>query len=129
MSSSPFNSKELKVFHALLLEKKSRVLEEIKEQQQSLAEGEAIGDLVDMATSLLEKELNFSLSEKEREMLEEIDKAIERIENKTYGVCVDTNEPISKDRLKAVPEAIRTIKAQEAYELKMKKQKRPYHSA
>ena len=57
-------------------------------------------------------------------MLEEIDRALERIENKTYGICVDTNKPIGKTRLRAMPETMRTLKAQEAYETMLKKKRR-----
>ncbi len=122
MDSTPFNDKQLKEFRKLLIEKKARIIREIHEQNQFVSQKKQdIGDLADMATYLLEKELSISLSEKEREILGEIDKAIERIQNKTYGICVDTNKPIKKTRLKARPEAIRTTEAQEIYEKHQKK--------
>jgi len=82
-----------------------------------------VGDLADLATELIERELNMSISESDRERLEEIDAALKRIKDKTYGICIDTGEVISKARLKAVPEALRTLAAQEAYDRAQKKRK------
>jgi DnaK suppressor protein len=64
-----------------------------------------------------------SLSEVDRARLEEIDAALERIKEKTYGICVDTGEVINKARLKAVPEALRTLAAQEQHDRQMRKKK------
>ena len=124
MSKTPFSRKELTEFHKLLLTKKVRILQEIQDQKKNFKREESMGDIVDMATNLLEQEFNLSLTSQERKMLEEIDRAIERIENKTYGICVDTNEPIGKKRLKAMPEAKRTLKAQEAYEVMLRKKRK-----
>ena len=124
MSKTPFNKRELTEFHKLLLEKKTRILQEIQDQQESFGGEKVMGDIVDMATNLLEQEFNLSLTSQEKEMLEEIDRAIERIENKTYGICIDTNEPIGETRLKAIPEAMRTLKAQEVYESMLKKKRK-----
>ena len=118
---SVFNKNELNEFRKLLLKRRSKLIQEITKEKDSFHQEEGPGDLVDMATSLLEKELNFSFTEKERSSLEEIDKALERIANGTYGICIDTKEPIAKTRLLAVPEALRTLKAQEAYEAKFRK--------
>ena len=127
--SSAFTKKELDEFHKLLLERRSKLIEEITKEKDSFDQGEGPGDLVDMATSLLEKELNFSLTEKERNSLEEIDKALERIANGTYGICIDTQAHITKTRLLAVPEALRTLKAQEAYEAKFRKARKSQASS
>ena len=76
-----------------------------------------------MTSSLLEEEMSLSASERELQMLKEIDNAVKRIENNTYGICIDTNKPINKNRLKLVPEATRTMEAQEKYEAKLKRPK------
>ena len=124
MKKTPFNDKELTEFKETLLIKKARLLKEIQEHSEiAHHEADEPGDLVDMATELLEKELNLSLTEQEKDILKEIDEALEKINNKTYGICVDTGEPIAKTRLKALPEAKRTLQAQEKYD-KIQKEKK-----
>ena len=124
MSKMPFTTKELNEFKSLLLEKKAQILKEIQGKESELtAENDEVGDLADMASGLIERELNMSLSEADRGRLDEIDSALTRIKNKTYGICVDSGEVINKVRLKAVPEASRTIAAQEAFDKQMRKKK------
>lgn len=124
MAKSPFTKKELDEFEQLLLDKKAVILKEIQKQEEEVSqESDEPGDLVDMATDLLEKELNLSLSETERHSLIEIDEALERIKNKTFGICVDSGEVINKTRLRAVPETKRTVTAQEKFDKKTKEKK------
>lgn len=114
---TPFSKSELEDFKQKLLEKKAKLIADLQETSAELNEktGEP-GDLADMATELLNQEFNLSLSEQEKQMLQDIDEALERIENKTYGICVDTGEVIPKARLNAIPEAKRTAKAQELFD-------------
>ena len=121
MNKSPFTKKELEEFKQLLLEKKVRLLKEVQEQQDTAVnKPDEPGDVVDMATELLDQELNLSLTTSEVETLKEINDALERIEKGTYGICVDSAEPINKVRLKALPEAKRTLEAQEKFDKKQK---------
>ncbi|GEM_PF-1676439 len=125
MKKTPFNAKELTEFKVILLEKKKRILNEISQKTNETfnTPPEETGDLADLATDLLDREMNMTISVQEQAILREIDEALERIENKTYGVCVDTEEIIDKNRLKAVPEAKRTLKAQEKFDKKIKEKK------
>jgi len=122
MAKSPYTKKELQEYKELLLEKKAILLKEIKEQSDEVVNEklDEPGDLVDMATELLDQEMNLSLTTSEISTLKEINEALERIEKGTYGICVDSGEVISKVRLKAVPEAKRTLEAQEKYDKKVK---------
>ena len=121
MSKSPFTKKELDEFKQLLLEKKARLLKEVQEQQATAEnKPDEPGDVVDMATELLDQELNLSLTTAEIETLNEINDALERIEKGAYGICIDSGEPINKVRLKALPEAKRTLEAQEKFDKKQK---------
>ena len=125
MKKSPFTAKELNEFKSLLLEKKERLIKDIMGQDEELTEAkDESGDLVDQATNLLERNLNLSLSNAERNILQEIDDALVRIEEKSYGICVDTGQPIAKTRLKAIPEAKRTLEAQEKFDKLINKQRR-----
>jgi len=127
MAKTSFTKKELNDFQESLVEKKTRLLKEIQEQSAEVASEklDEPGDLVDMATDLLDQELNLSLTTAEINSLKEIDEALIRIENGEYGICVDTGEEIAKTRLKAVPEAKRTLEAQEKYDkIQREKKKR-----
>lgn len=125
MAKTPFSAKELTEFKDLLLEKKARIIKELqgKEEQLTNSEKEEVGDMADLASGLIERELNMSLSESDRANLDNIDAALNRIKEKTYGICVDTGEVINKVRLKAVPEALRTIAAQENFDKQLRKRK------
>jgi len=122
MVKSPFTKKELEEFINLLQEKRTRLLKEVAQQSEEVISEklDEPGDLVDMATELLDQELNLSLTTAEVNSLKEINEAFDRIENGTYGICIDSGEVISKIRLKAMPEAKRTLEAQEKYDKKMK---------
>lgn len=126
MKKMPFNAKELTEFKVMLLEKKQRILNEIDEKTSETINTppEETGDVADLATDLIEREMNMTLSATDRSKLREIDDALQRIENKTYGICIDSEEIIDKARLKAVPEAKRTLKAQEKYDKKMRNKKK-----
>jgi DnaK suppressor protein len=70
----------------------------------------------DTATELEERERQRAIRENANNLLEEINEALERIKAGTYGVCVDTGEYISYERLKALPYAKRTVEAQKELE-------------
>lgn len=125
MAKSPFSAKELTEFKEQLTEKREHLIKEIQGKEDELTSGDKdeVGDMADLATELIERELNMSLSEVDRARLDEIDAALERIKEKTYGICVDTGEVINKARLKAVPEALRTLAAQEQHDRQMRKKK------
>ena len=71
---------------------------------------ESSGDLSNMPThpadigsDNFEHEFTLGLMESERQLLHEIEDAVERIDNNTYGICAGTGEPIPLARLKARP--------------------------
>jgi DnaK suppressor protein len=96
-----------------LLEKKGRVTKAIEYMHQenpgSLEDetGEIVGSsdnhLAETATATVDREIDYSLEENSEEMLEEIDAALKRIEDGTYGVCEACGETIPADRLDAIP--------------------------
>jgi len=59
--------------------------------------------MADLGSDNFEQEFTLGLIESERQILREIDEALARIENGTYGICLATGRPISKARLKAKP--------------------------
>jgi len=59
--------------------------------------------MADLGSDTWEQELTLGLIENERGLLREINEALERIENKTYGICLATGKVITKARLRAQP--------------------------
>src|SRR5438270_9482198 len=64
---------------------------------------DGIQDLADKAASAYSKELNFSLSDGERNLLMLIDEAFERAKGDSFGVCTNCSNQIGEKRLQAVP--------------------------
>ncbi|MGD8190054.1 TraR/DksA C4-type zinc finger protein [Brevibacillus ginsengisoli] len=62
----------------------------------------------DVGTEMFEREKDLSLYLLDREQLREIDQALERIENGTYGICTVSGKPIPEERLEAIPWAATT---------------------
>ena len=79
----------------------SEVAEKVKNESNSLKF--EIGDIYDIASSERERELTLMLGDRDREKLAETEEAIERIKNKTYGICDECGEPIGEARLMAMP--------------------------
>ena len=73
-------------------------------------------DLVDRANDAYNREFMFSLSTTERELLTQIDEALDRIEANQFGWCLNCGDPISEQRLQAVPWARYCIDCQELVE-------------
>ena len=68
--------------------------------------------MADMGSDVYEQDFTLGMAETERAIVNEIDAALQRIEDKTFGVCQMTGKPISKARLDAKPWAKYTIEAE-----------------
>jgi DnaK suppressor protein len=77
---------------------------------------DGIQDLADKAASAYSKELNFSLSDGERNVLMLIDEAFVRIKEGNFGVCTNCSNTIGEKRLQAVPWTAFCIDCQELQE-------------
>ena len=86
------------------------------ERQRSEEERDIQLDSGDMSQEMFTREMDATIGEQVERRLKDVDRALEKIEEGTYGICDDTGEPIPKGRLEAVPEAIRTVEAQQRYE-------------
>jgi len=73
-------------------------------------------DSGDMSQSIFDREMDASVEEGIERRLGEVDRALRKIEEGTYGICDDTGEEIPMGRLEAVPEAVRTVEAQQRFE-------------
>jgi DnaK suppressor protein len=88
------------------LRKKQQELLESYERDKAAGNAQpddGIQDLADRAASAYSKELNFSLSDAERNMLMQIDESFERIKEGTFGVCTNCGNTIGEKRLQAIP--------------------------
>jgi DnaK suppressor protein len=103
-------SRELETFRALLLDKRRQLVGDVSSvERDSLgaSSGTNLSNLplhmADMGTDNYEQEFNIGLMEKDRKQLKEINHALAKIQDGSYGVCEGTGKPISKVRLEAQP--------------------------
>jgi len=116
--SEPFmNAKQREYFRRKLVTWKEDILRENRESVSNLQEENVNHpDITDRASSESEKALELRTRNRHRKLVNKIDAALERIENKTYGYCEETGEPISLKRLDARPIATLSLEAQERHE-------------
>jgi len=82
----------------------------------SMDDNNISADIVDQASSYIDKNVEMKAINRQIKLISEIDKALRRIREDTYGFCLDTAEPIGLKRLMARPVAKYTIAAQEKHE-------------
>jgi RNA polymerase-binding protein DksA len=121
-----FSKKELKDFKKLILKRKEEVLDDLRhitddtlKKSQKEASGDISGytyHMADVATDNYDREFSLGLASNERRTLYELDDALKRIEDATFGFCDDCKSTIAKIRLKAVPSARLCIKCQKKRE-------------
>jgi len=95
------------------------VVRGLEDDQRSQSEDE--GDFTehdagDMSRSLYDREVDATLEQTVENRLQYVERALQKIEEGTYGICDDTGEPIPSGRLEAMPEAIYTVEAQQRRE-------------
>lgn len=96
---------ELQEIKELLRDMKKRIMADLdaRIKTSGLSDEREIGDIFDDADMEQNREFNLMLSNREKEKVEQIDAAIERIDEGVYGVCEDCEENIPMGRLKALP--------------------------
>jgi len=118
--------KELDFFKKLITKIREKVLDDIKhisEDTLKKSQKDAAGDIsgytyhmADVATDTYDREFSLGLASNERQSLYELEDAIKKIEEGTFGICEECKSPISKTRLKVVPFARLCVKCQERKE-------------
>ncbi len=87
-----------------LLESKMDLLNRSKETEKMLRElGDKSGDEADQSAAILSENEVLSNQERIRYQLTEIESALAKLANGTYGICEETEEPIEPQRLLAIP--------------------------
>jgi DnaK suppressor protein len=110
--------KKMKAFREKLLAKKQEILEVYTKTKAYGQEADQEGsqDVADKASSSYTKEFLFSLSNTERELLQEVDEALSRIDDRRFGVCLSCEDEMNLKRLEAVPWARHCVPCQEKQE-------------
>ena len=116
----------LEPFREILLAEKSRLLKSVQRGVKAIAHDDNESEsssgrahsnhLADQGSDEAEYETQLLLSASQAEYLREIEAALERIEDGTYGICEKTGQRINVERLKAIPTARLCIEAQEEEE-------------
>jgi len=110
--------KELEEYRALLHTKRRQLVGMLSgmEDEALRSSGGNLSNMpvhmADMGSDVYEQDFTLGMAETERAIINEIDAALQRIEDKTFGVCQMTGKPISKARLDAKPWAKYTIEAE-----------------
>jgi DnaK suppressor protein len=112
------SKKELERYRRLLEEKKASLSQEIAKTRSAEEETteESTQDIADKAVSSYTREFLYSLTDGERGTLLQIDEALARIDEGSYGFCTNCGQPIAEKRLTAVPWAPYCVDCQELAE-------------
>jgi len=108
--------KRLEAKRAELQENIKGLTEAHPEPVGAIEANEGPQDFEDIAVDFLETQQEQSLLVNEQALLTEVERALERIEQGTYGKCVDCGQPIPERRLEAIPWAARDVKCEEKLE-------------
>lgn len=109
---------QIEEFRKILNDKRDRLLAEAKRtlDQEMVIEADERMDEVDQASSEYMQAFSFRLRGRERFLLSKIEHAIRKMDDNTFGLCEECEEPISLKRLQARPEAQLCIQCKEAQE-------------
>ncbi len=112
------NKKDLEKYRRLLEDKKSTLSAEIAKTRSAEEETseESTQDIADKAVTSYTREFLYSLTDGERSTLLQIDDALGRIDEGTFGFCLNCAQPMTEKRLNAVPWAPYCLDCQELSE-------------
>jgi RNA polymerase-binding transcription factor DksA len=109
-----YGDRDLRHFKGLILEKKKEAMEELetlKESMMDVTTGEYVSESstyslhMEQGTDAMEREKTFLFASRGSKFVNQLDDALERIENDTYGICRVCQLLVPKERLEAVPTA------------------------
>ena len=123
----PLSDEQLAFYKKILTERKRELLKQVLSQDEDLDEirSDVAADPLDAAGNASSLELMTTLGNHERLELAEIDNALQKIENGSYGFCEESGEPIHPLRLEAMPTARYTVQVQERLERTPQQRSRP----
>lgn len=116
------NKKDLKRFKEILLKRKQEIIasaDSTKEEGMGF-DPDDLPDEVDLASTEAGQSLNLRLRDRERVLLKKINEALAKIEDETYGICIECGEDIGVERLLARPVADFCVRCKEEQEKREK---------
>ena len=116
--NDPFMCKDQLSYFRLKLEKwRSEVMFDAEKTRENLQKNNTPeADVADRASTETERALELRTRDRQRKLLAKINAALARINDGSYGYCIETGEPIGLKRLDARPIALLSIQAQERHE-------------
>lgn len=114
-----YSTSELKEFEELINQKMKNAKVELNNLKSTLSKGaesgtdstSAYAKILEDGADTAEKESMNQLAARQQKFINNLENALIRIKNGTYGVCADTGKLIPKDRLRAVPHTMQCIEA------------------
>jgi len=118
-NSKRYSDKDLAEFKTLIQDKINSAKKDLKRLRDSITQGAGNGTndtysafkAFEEGSETLSKESNSILAQRQEKFIRDLNNALIRIENKTYGICRVTGKLINKERLKLVPHATLSIEA------------------
>ncbi len=116
-TKSPLTKIKLDKYRALLLAKRAELFGDVQSMENEALRSESGGlsntpqHLAEQGSESYDQSLSLNLAAQDRRVIKEIDEALKRIEDGTYGLCELTNLPIPEERLDEIPWARYTIEA------------------
>jgi RNA polymerase-binding transcription factor len=116
----PLKKSDIERFKKRLLEMRAQyttMVRHVSEEVKSTDESKGYSQhQADEGTDDFDRSVSLQVTDAEFKIIRQIDRALEKIDENTYGVCDITNEEIPMPRLEAIPYATMTVKAQEMLE-------------
>ncbi len=86
------------------------------QRQRGEEEGDTHLDSGDLSQDIFDREMDATIGDQAERRLGDVERALQKIEEGTYGLSEESGEPIPRGRLEAAPEAIRTVEEQQSFE-------------
>ena len=120
------DKQKLEYFRNLLLEQRRQATEVLRANKSTALESyDGVEDSGEMAELDLNRSTALDLADRQTHLIGEIDEALQRIEDGTYGQCVRCGKPLDEERLKAMPTAKYDAECQAAIEEALGSNKTP----
>jgi DnaK suppressor protein len=116
--AEPFmNERQREYFRRKLIDWRDAILAESRDTLAALQqESENHSDFADRASSETDRAIELRARDRQRKLISKIESALARLDDGSYGYCVETGDPISLRRLDARPIATLSVEAQERHE-------------
>jgi RNA polymerase-binding protein DksA len=110
------SDEELDYFRKIIVKKRREAMEEIEDMTSRLQDAQEQTEgytyhMADSGTDAMEREMLYLMISRQQKFVGYLDRALKRIELKTYGMCKITGRPIPKERLEVVPHTETTVEA------------------